>query len=185
MALDKPTLSDGFVTLRPWRATDLEDIVEICQDAEIVRWTRVPSPYGEADARKALADTSRAAADETSFGFAVVGAGEATVLGSIDVRIVDAGVGDIGYLVRDTARRRGVGAAALKLVSRWSLDALGLARLQITIRPTNVASLRLAEACGYRFEGVLRSYLEIKGERVDAAVYSLLPGEIDRLSGNE
>jgi RimJ/RimL family protein N-acetyltransferase len=184
MTLERPILSDGFVTLRPWRETDLEDIVEICQDAEIVRWTRVPSPYGEADARRALADTNRGAENGTSFGFAIADAGDEAVLGSIDVRIVDAGVGDIGYLVRDTARRHGVGTAALRLVSRWALDALGLARLQITIRPDNLASLRLAEACGYQFEGVLRSYLEIKNERVDAAMYSLPPGEIDRLSSS-
>lgn len=185
MIVEKPVLNNDIVTLRPWRETDLEEIVEMCQDAEIVRWTRVPSPYGEAEARKALADQSRGAKDGTSFGFAIADADDEAVLGSIDVRIVAAGIGDIGYFVRDTARRRGVGKASLRLVSQWALDALGLARLQITSRPENLPSRRLAESCGYRYEGVLRSWLEIKGARVDAAMYSLLPEEIARRSGDE
>ena len=183
--MERPVLNNGIVTLRPWRKTDLEEIVEMCQDSEIVRWTRVPSPYGEAEARKALADQRRGAEDGTSFGFAIADADDKAVLGSIDVRIVATGIGDIGYFVRDTARRRGVGKASLRLVSQWALDGLGLARLQITSRPENVPSRRLAESCGYRYEGVLRAWLELKGARVDAAMYSLLPGDIGRLSDSE
>lgn len=183
--MERPVLNNGFVTLRPWRENDLDEIVAMCQDAEIVRWTRVPSPYGEAEARKALADQGRGAREETSYGFAIADAHDEAVLGSIDVRIVATGVGDIGYFVRATARRRGVGKASLRLISQWALDSLGLARLQITSRPENVLSRRLAESCGYRYEGLLRSWLELKGARVDVAMYSLLPGEIERRSGDE
>jgi len=44
-------LRDGPTALRPWRDSDLAALVEACQDPEIPRWTRVPSPYGPADAR--------------------------------------------------------------------------------------------------------------------------------------
>ena len=177
--MERPVLNNGVVALRAWRENDLEEIVAMCQDAEIVRWTRVPSPYGEAEARKALVDQDRGSREETSYGFAITDAYDEAVLGSIDVRIVAAGIGDIGYFVRATARRRGVGKASLGLISRWALDSLGLARLQITSHPENVLSRRLAESCGYRYEGVLRSWLELKGARVDAAMYSLLPGGTD------
>ena len=172
-------LRDGAVTLRPWRDGDLDDIVEMCQDAEIARWTRVPQPYGEDDARQFLADESRGSKEGTFFGFAITDTESDAVVGSVGVSIVAAGTGDIGYFVSAGARRRGIGKRSLLLVSRWALKELGLARAQITIRPENIPSRRLAESCGYRYEGVLRSLLlTSKDERVDAAVYSLLPGEI-------
>ena len=40
-----PTLTDGVVTLRPWRVEDVDAVVGICQDPEIVRFTRIPVPY--------------------------------------------------------------------------------------------------------------------------------------------
>lgn len=170
-------ISDGVVTLRPWRDSDLADMVEMCQDAEIVRWTRLPSPYGEDDARRYLADQSRCAEEGTSFDFAITDASNDNLLGSISVRIVAAGIGDVGYFVRAEAQHRGIGKRSLGLVSLWAHEELELVRLQITIRSENVLSRRLAESCGYRYEGVLRRWLEIKGEHVDAAIYSLLPDE--------
>src|SRR5437764_10885507 len=44
----------GPTALRPWRDTDLHWVVEACQDPEIPRWTSVPSPYTESDARTFL-----------------------------------------------------------------------------------------------------------------------------------
>ncbi|GGM45300.1 GNAT family N-acetyltransferase [Dactylosporangium sucinum] len=38
----------------------------------------------------------------------------------------------------------------------------------------------LAERCGFRREGVLRSHLWFKGARRDTVMFSLLPGELRR-----
>ena len=46
-----------MVTLRPWREEDAPDVARICQDPEIPRWTNVPSPYSEEDARAFIRDT--------------------------------------------------------------------------------------------------------------------------------
>lgn len=176
--MEMPALNDGVIGLRSWRDSDAGDIVEMCQDAEIVRWTPVPSPYGEAEARAFLADQQRCAEEGRSLAYAISDSAGEVVLGSISVRIVAPGVGEVGYFVRASERRRGIARAALNLLGGWAFEALGLVRLQITIRPENLPSRRLAETCGYHFEGVLRSWLEIKGEHGDAAVYSLLPGEL-------
>ena len=40
-----PPLSDGTVTLRPWREQDVEAIVSACSDDEIAWWLdQVPQP---------------------------------------------------------------------------------------------------------------------------------------------
>jgi [ribosomal protein S5]-alanine N-acetyltransferase len=44
--------------------------------------------------------------------------------------------------------------------------------------PDNEASQRVAENAGFTREGLLRRYVEIKGERRDCVVYSLLPEDL-------
>ncbi len=63
------------------------------------------------------------------------------------------------------------------MLTDWAFAALGLGRVQVFVAPENVAALRLAEQAGFRREGVLRSYWEIDGERLDVVVLSRLPGD--------
>lgn len=46
----QPELTDGVVSLRPWRADDAQWVYESCQDPEVQRWTRVAVPYLMKDA---------------------------------------------------------------------------------------------------------------------------------------
>jgi RimJ/RimL family protein N-acetyltransferase len=83
-------------------------------------------------------------------------------------------IGEIAYVVAPNARGRGIASGAVTLLSAWAFERLGLARLQLSIRPDNVASRRVAEKAGYSYEGTLRSAKLIRGTRVDSAVYGLL-----------
>jgi GNAT acetyltransferase-like protein len=67
-------------------------------------------------------------------------------------------------------------ALANVILARWAFDDLGLAQLQITCGPDNLASQRVAERAGFVREGVLRSHLPFKGGRRDTVVFSRLPG---------
>ena len=65
-------LSDGVVSLRLWRPDDAVAVTAACQDPEIPRWTRIPAPYGEADAHEWLAGRAECWAQGTEANFAVV-----------------------------------------------------------------------------------------------------------------
>jgi RimJ/RimL family protein N-acetyltransferase len=64
------------------------------------------------------------------------------------------------------------------LLARWALEEAGLARLELVTDPDNIASQKVAKHAGFRREGVLRSYIERRGERQDCVIFSLLPGEL-------
>src|SRR2546421_6700412 len=81
--LPDPPLDDGAVALRPWRATDLVPLVDACQDPEIPRWTAVPSPYGEHDAREYLARAEIDRRSGRARGLAGGGPGEGTVVRTV------------------------------------------------------------------------------------------------------
>jgi len=101
------------------------------------------------------------------------------VLGSISVRVDNSRTGRIGYWCVRHARGRGITTLALRRLSRYALDELGLARLELITDPDNLASQRVAEKVGFQREGVLRSHLpHPDGRRRDSVMFSLLPGEI-------
>jgi RimJ/RimL family protein N-acetyltransferase len=165
------TLEDDVVLLRPFENGDVPAIVEACQDPEIPRWTDVPSPYTEADARGWLES-----GDEETF--AIVDKASGELLGSIGVRYPGSGVGEVGYWVKREARGRGVATRALALVARWALEERDLGRFQLRADVENVASQRVAEGAGFVREGVLRSELLLKGERRDVVMYSLVRDDL-------
>jgi len=170
-------LSDGVVALRPWTEADAPAIVEcIDGDPEIGRWLdQVPQPYSLDDALGYI----RGAGEQS---FAILEAGDAAVLGSIGVRWNEAGdIGEVGYWLCAGARGRGVATRAVRLVSAWALARGGIGRLQLRAAVGNDASRRVAERAGFTFEGVLRSahWSPRLGRRLDWAMYSRLPGELD------
>ena len=81
-------------------------------------------------------------------------------------------------MVAPSARGRGLATAALRLVSRWALRDLGVARVQLTTHLDNAASQRAAERAGFQREGVLRSWEELRGRRVDLVMYSLVAADL-------
>jgi len=172
-------LGDGELWLRAWRSADVPQLVTACQDAAIARWTRVPTPYSETDASAFLLAQGAELAAGRELHLAVVRAGGEGLLGSIGLAALDWGnlTAEIGYWAAAPARGRAVTRRAVRLLSAWAFEALGLARLEILVSPDNHASRRVAEAAGFTHEGRLRSYRDLKGRRRDYDVFSLLPDD--------
>ncbi len=165
------TLEDDELLLRPPTDEDVPALTDALQDPEIPRWTRVPSPYTEDHAQAWLASTGE---DR----FLIVERETGELLGGVGLRAPEDGVAEIGYWVRREARGRGIAPRAVRLVSEWGLRERGLARISLMTEPANTASQRVAEKAGYRREGLLRSWMELKGERRDFVMFSLLPEDL-------
>lgn len=163
-------LDDGVIALRRFREDDVPAITAACQDPEIPRWTLVPEPYTEEDARVFVREFPTA--------YAVVDAGSDVLLGAISLDPAGDGNGQIGYWVAREARGNGVATRALRLLARWGLAQGGFARVQLLTEPANVASQRVAERAGFTNEGLLRSYSDLKGRRRDMLMWSLLPTDL-------
>jgi RimJ/RimL family protein N-acetyltransferase len=174
-AIVVPPLTDGVVALRPWRDDDVPWIVDAVQDPEIPRFTGVPPGQTADGVRRWLARVE----PEREAALAIVEAASGALLGSIGLRRTadDPWIAEAGYWVAREARGRGVATRALRLLADWALPALDLARLQLTTHEENVASQRVAEAAGFRREGLLRALREQHGRRVDLLLYSRLPGD--------
>ena len=69
----------------------------------------------------------------------------------------------VGYWVDSQVAGKGVITAAVALVVDHCLGPVGLHRVEATVRPENVASLRVLAKLGLREEGLFRRYLDVDG----------------------
>jgi RimJ/RimL family protein N-acetyltransferase/8-oxo-dGTP pyrophosphatase MutT (NUDIX family) len=151
----QPTLSDGVVTVRPWRDEDVEEAVA-GHDEEIGYWFgwpgKVPTPEGQ---QQAIDQWRRSYADNRSVvAFAIEHDGH--VVGSIDVREVGDSTGHLSWAVYAGHRGNGYATRAARLVSGYAFAELGMTRVEAKVEPENRASLRVATRAGMRREGIRR-----------------------------
>jgi RimJ/RimL family protein N-acetyltransferase len=152
-----PTLSDGEVTVRGLRETDIPAILEACQDPEIPRWTRVPSPYTREDAARFLAIAAAEAAAGEGIALAMADASDRLV-GTIGLMELGGdGSGEIGYWTAAKARGRGLTTRAVVLARDWAHDALGLSTIEILAHRDNLPSQLVAERAGFADTGETRT----------------------------
>jgi len=83
--LTVPRLGDDEIALRPPVPGDVDAITEACQDPEIPRWTRVPSPYTRAHAVEFVERSARTWKQGTDAPFVIVDAETGRLLGAIGV----------------------------------------------------------------------------------------------------
>jgi ribosomal-protein-alanine N-acetyltransferase len=99
-------------------------------------------------------------------GFFVHERSSGRLCGFVNISNVVGGVfqsGYLGYAAFAGAAGQGYLSEGVTLVVRYAFDSLGLHRLEANVQPTNAASLRLVERCGFRREGYSPDYLFIDG----------------------
>jgi RimJ/RimL family protein N-acetyltransferase len=155
-------------------------VVEGCRDALTQRFTRVPSPYDEEDARAFVAGAPGRRLRGEAVELAVSSAATGLLVGAVGFNIDrhDPQRAEIGYWVSPDARGAGVATRALTLLSRWALRECGLVRIDLLAAVGNRASLRVAERSGFVREGTLRRAWYRGPDREDMALFSLLAGDV-------
>lgn len=181
LTLPEPPLgSEGFF-LRPPTGNDVDTIYRLCQDPLVGRFTAIPQPYERVHAIEYVEKSTADWISGSGAPFVIVSESTGEVIGTIGVfrKPWDHAVAEIGYWLSADARGQGIASKAVKLLSHWAIEAMGLARLQLGTNRANLASQRVAEKAGFKYEGTLRNWREIRGERADEVHFSLIPSDLD------
>lgn len=174
-----PDLSDGVVRLRVPDRRDVDAIHDACQDPAIIRFTRVPFPYSRLHAQAFVRNAQHEL--RAGSGVHLVAAHpETDALLGVSGLVIDhpRRSAEVGYWVAPWARGHHVARRAVRQLVGWAFGEFGLQRVQLMADVRNLASQRVAEVCGFRREGVLRSYEDRLGDRIDYVMFSVLPGEL-------
>lgn len=174
-SLSTVRLAGRGLLLRPWDPESDADVAAWLRgvtDPEFRRWNTPLVPVTDtAGARDSLRVRAARAQEGSAASFLIADAesGGGTALGHIGVNDIHRllGVARVGYWVLPEARGRGVATRALGLVAGWAFREVGLHRLELGHAVGHEASCRVAEHCGFRYEGTLRGAL-LEAERRDA-----------------
>ncbi len=102
---------------------------------------------------------------------------DAVLLGAItldNIRRGPAQSATTGYWTGEQFARQGYMSEAIRAVVRHAFATLDLSRVEAGCLPENAPSRRLLENCGYKYEGVAQSYLQINGRWRNHVLYANL-----------
>ncbi len=165
-----------FVLTEP-READASAVARICSDATIQRWTTVPSPYTESDAKAFIAANSGANWNPELPTFFVREQQDGDPIACVGLSSNGAGVPSPAIWVAPEQRGRGVVTEAVNRILDYAFDTLGLPAVRWSVEYSdgepNWASLRVAWKLGFTFEGRQRAAQTNKGRVVDLFTASL------------
>ncbi|MFM8921721.1 MAG: GNAT family N-acetyltransferase [Candidatus Nanopelagicaceae bacterium] len=185
-----PTLEVGQIIpsqiiLRPVKPTDADAIYSGAQDPEVPKFTTLPANYTIDNAinfAKNRAPERHANRLELIFAIDARfderdGATNQLVqlAGIISLHSIDFANhrAEIGYWLVKEARNKGIGTAAVELLTEYGLMTMGFRRIDALVDNRNEASKRLLIKAGYEFEGLLKKYVtRADGSQIDMAIFA-------------
>ncbi|KRE95147.1 hypothetical protein ASG76_05545 [Nocardioides sp. Soil774] len=173
---DQPTLTDGVVTLRPWRDDDVAEAVA-GHDEEMARWFGWDAADVSEERHRAAISAWRrryAAGEQASF----VVEHDGRLAGSVELTREGSVGASLSWTLYAGHRGRGLAARAVRVLVDWALaevgqGGLGLQRVEARVDADNARSLRVATRAGLHREGVQR-VVPGMGERPSATAYVVL-----------
>ena len=169
---------DGFA-LRPWHASDVDDLIFHANDAQVSRslGERFPYPYTEQDAQLFVAHALHMQG-ETVFAIEING----RACGGIGVHPgegVERHGAELGYWLGRAYWGEGIATKAVRALVPHALRELKLYRLQARVFADNEASMRVLERCGFAQEAILRRMVVKNEQLLDLHIYAITRDTLD------
>ena len=149
--------SQGFLT--PWEPTWNSDHLTRKSFTNRVYWA------------------NRSIANETDIPLFLTRRADGALLGAItlsNIRRGPAQAGTTGYWIGQPYARSGYMREAIAAVVHYAFETLDLSRMEAGCLEENKPSRQLLEKCGYKYEGVAQSYLQINGRWRNHVLYANL-----------
>lgn len=120
---------------------------------------------------------ARAEAQGTALPLMLIRREDQCLLGAITLDNIRRGpsqAGTLGYWIGADFQRRGYMREAILAVVHHAFNVMDLSRIEAACLPENTASRGVLEKCGFKYEGVAQSYLQIAGRWRNHVLYAAL-----------
>lgn len=174
------TVATPRLHVRPLEAGDAAAVAEIFADKQTRRWLPFPEGHG-VDARIWCTETAETRRrDGAGDHYGVVRREDGRLIGCMWTQRTDwmARLTEVGYAIAAEARGFGVAAEAVDALAVALVLEHGFHRIEMRVAPGNLASRRVAEKAGFRYEGLLRDAGCVFSGRVDLEMWSLVAADL-------
>lgn len=174
-------LRGQHVLLRPVKEGDAEALYPLAHapTGDPTIWTYLPyGPYENAGQMAEFLKSAEESRDPLWFTFVRLPDEAQLGMAALQRIVPDHGVIEIGQLWHGPALKRTTAATELiYLFAHHAFDDLGYRRLEWKCDALNAASRRAAERYGFRFEGIFRQHMVVKGRNRDTAWFAITDDE--------
>ena len=170
-------IDDDICMTRDLTTEDIPSLIKYLNNpALIVNTLRIPYPYTESDGA-AFIENIRTSSPDSTYIFIIRLQETNELIGACGFHrsLVNERRTEIGYWLAEPYWHRSlmpkVVKAAIEIVrGQWK----NLVRIEANIFPWNKASMRVAEKCGFAFEGIQRKCAHKNGEDIDEHLFALI-----------
>lgn len=176
-----PAIEGDGVVLRAPHMLDFTEWAELREQSRefLTPWEPIwpADDLTRAAFRRRLRRYTEDARSDLAYAFFVFRHPDDALVGGLTLANIRRGVaqaGNLGYWMGAPFARHGYMTQAVRALIPFAFGALRLHRLEAACIPTNLASNRLLQRCGFVREGLARRYLCINGVWEDHLLYALL-----------
>jgi len=175
-----PTFETNRLKIRLFKIEDIHDLFEYCSDSKVTKYLSFETytDISEAEDRiKYCLEGYKNIDKPIVWGIEYKENGK--LIGSIDFITWNENhkEAEVGYILNQNYWNKGIMTEALSAVIKFGFEKMNLNRITICCDERNIASARVIEKNGLKYEGTLREKLFIKDEFVSIKCYSILKNE--------
>ncbi|MCF2906342.1 GNAT family N-acetyltransferase [Octadecabacter sp. CECT 8868] len=177
----KVRIETDRLTLRPPIHSDFRAWTALRQESREFLTPWEPTWASDHLSRKSFTNrvywAQRSVSNGTALPLFLIRRSDEALLGAITldhIRRGPAQAGTTGYWIGEPFARQGYMREAIGAVVHYAFTTLDLSRIEAGCLPQNTPSRALLEKCGYKYEGVAQSYLQINGRWRNHVLYANL-----------
>ncbi len=176
---DLPTLKTERLLLRKITLKDAKDMFEYTSDPEVAKYTLWYAHQSISESKYFIKSVIEQYHNHQGADWGIVHQADQKFIGTCGftewVNLDDRG--EIGYNLSRKYWGKGYMLEAVRAILSFGFSQMHLNRIQARCKIANVASARVMEKVGMKYEGTLRQYIFAKGAYHDLKLYSILKQE--------
>ncbi len=171
-----PTLETQRLLLRPFMLTDAEAVQGILSDPRVTAMLLdIPRPFTRDDAVNWIRGRDMGILRDELYTFAITCRDDGEVMGCIDLEVIaEHRRADMAYWLGSPYWNQGIATTAARRVIHFGFETLNLNRIYAQCLTENLASARVMQKAGLKYEATFRQSIYKDGRFADIAVYGLL-----------
>ena len=174
-----PTIETNRLILRKLTLADAEDMFEYASDPEVPKYSAWSVHKSIDDTKNFLEIIMEEYNNHAVSSWGIIHKADQKLIGTCGFSkwIIDDDRAEIGYALSRKYWRQGYMTEAVRTVIDFGFGTMLLNRIEARCKTQNIASAKVMEKVGMKFEGILRQQMFYKGKYHDMKMYSILSNE--------
>jgi len=172
-------INGNKIILRTLRAADAVSLFQNAKDKDIAKYTLLPHPYTLKNAKDFIKITKKNQRQKKAFELGIELRETHSIIGMISLMNIDwkNKNAELGYWLGKKYWKKGIMTEAIQLLLQYGFTTSKLERVYAKVLHPNIASAKLLEKSGFRYEGKLRRSTLRRGKWYDDLCYGILKNE--------